>query len=69
MNKYIIAVADEYAYIESVIARSIHDAEDKFIHKFCEKYDISYASDWDELIDNLYETNVIIGEIIDVETI
>ena len=37
MNKYIIAVADEYAYIESVIARSIHDAEDKFIHKFCEK--------------------------------
>ena len=39
------------------------------IHKFCEKYDISYASDWDELIDNLYEKNVIIGEIIDVETI
>lgn len=72
MNKYIIAIANldnDIVSIDSVIARSFNEAEDKFIHKFYEKYNIPYASDWNELVESLYDVNILIGEIVDIETI
>lgn len=71
MNTYIVPVADissdPYVWIEIIKARSLSDAQDKIIDRFVEEYELNYPIDWEDFITILYESNLIIGEIKDIE--
>lgn len=69
MNTYLIPVADSDgdAYIVSIKSRSLHDAEEKFIEKMVDTYDIDYPGDMRELSDSLTNEGVVFGEFYDLE--
>lgn len=68
MNKYIVPINDpDEIYIESVSARSISEAEDKFMDILCETYDYEPMSDWHNFVNLLLADNITIGEIKDIE--
>ena len=74
MNKYLLPVAEHCdVWIESVSARSMEDAENKFMMSLIETYQdktLKQIPDdsWDKFLDfMLNEFDVIIGDIYDIE--
>lgn len=68
MNKYIVPINDpDGIYIESVNARSISEAEDKFMEIISETYNYEPSDSWDNFINTAWEDNITIGEIKDIE--
>lgn len=67
MNKYLIPIDDgDDLYIESVSANDYTQAQDKLIEYFCENFDIE-ATNWNELLDQLVDRNIYLGNIYDIE--
>lgn len=54
-------------WIESVNAKSLKDAEDKFIDKFYNEYDFDLADDWNNFIKLLGDADIVIGTIQDID--
>lgn len=68
MNKYIVPINDsDGIYIESVSARSLSEAENKFMDIICETYDYDPIDDWTDFVNKLWVDNITIGEIRDIE--
>lgn len=68
MNKYIVPINDsDGVYIESVNARSISEAEDKFMEIISEMYNCNPEIDWYNFINKLWADDITIGEIKDIE--
>lgn len=69
MNKYLISVCDkDFPEIISVSARSMEDAENKFMEILTNKFNIEdpyYL--WDDFCEDLYEHEIYLGEIMDIE--
>lgn len=68
MNKYIVPINDsDGIYIESVSARSLSEAEDKFMEIICQTYDYEPKNSWYDFINMAWSDNITIGEIRDIE--
>lgn len=68
MSKYLIPVlTDDDLFIESTSAKSICDAETKFINKFTRDWNLDVPADWEEFCEFASVKNCYVGEIIDIE--
>lgn len=68
MNTYIVPVVDCYGpWIASVKANNLHDAEERIIAVLCEKYDLDYCADLEDLRELTTDIEVQVGEFYDVE--
>lgn len=68
MNKYIVPISDAAEnYIESVSARSISEAEDKFMDIICEDYEREPEDNWTDFVAKAWTEGITIGEIKDIE--
>lgn len=68
MNTYLLPVVDDehYPFIIKVVARSYHEAQDKFMKFFYDHYDWELLVDWDDFLQYASgEKNWGIGEISD----
>ena len=65
MNKYIIPVCEKSeVYLMTINANSYTDCLDKLMEEFIDE---SSASTYDDFINELYEKNILIGDITDIE--
>ena len=55
MSKYVYAEAtqDYYPSIQTVVANSYHDAVEKVMEKYCNKYDDLNVDDWESFREDL----------------
>lgn len=69
MNKYLVPVCDsDGSYICSVAARSLAEAEDKFINELSDIYAIDKDfNNFDEFIKEALESDIVIGDIYDID--
>ena len=72
MNKYIVAIHDEYSWntwIESFNAESIEDCEHQLMDYLCELYGISNTNHFTDFIDILDELDINISQIYNAKEI
>lgn len=72
MNRYIIPICifdKSKIYNMLVNARSYNDCKEKVMYKLIEEFDLPDIDDYDDFIDELYNKNILIGEIKDIETL
>lgn len=72
MNRYIIPICiydKSKIYNMLVNARSYNDCKEKIMYKLIEEFDLPNIDDYDDFIDELYNRNILIGEIKDIETL
>lgn len=72
MNRYIIPICiydKSKIYNMLVNARSYNDCKEKVMYKLIEEFDLPDIDDYDDFIDELYDRNILIGEIKDIETL
>lgn len=70
MNKYIYSVCanDNWPTIESVMASSISDAEEKLISEYCEMFDINDNNlDYLEFQEFMNDRGVVFSDLYDIE--
>lgn len=70
MNTYVIPMCNgESAWIEKVVARSLSEARDKVIDTYVNMWDMEYPKDWKEFDEMLEADNVIIGDLVDIDSL
>ena len=72
MNRYIIPICifdKSKIYNILVNARSYNDCKEKIMYKLIEEFDLPDIDDYDDFINELYNRNILIGEIKDIETL
>lgn len=68
--KYVYPVSfEEENSIETVMASSYNDAQDKIMRHYIDDLEYDAPDDWQEFLDWMYERYIIIGEPIDIETL
>jgi len=69
MSKYLLAICypDCFPEIISTSARSMEEAEDRFMHSISEDFDLDTSSDWDEFIDRAASADILIGVVNSIE--
>lgn len=70
MNKYIYSICpnDDWPTIESVMASSISDAEEKLISEYCEMFDIDDNNlDYLEFQELMNDRGVVFSDLYDIE--
>lgn len=69
MNTYLLPLSDEGGpWIEKVYAKGISDAENKFIKLLADSYDfIDYGGSFNDMVDNLQDHDILVGDIYDIE--
>lgn len=69
MSKYLLAICypDEFPGIISTAARSMEEAETRFMHSISEDFNLDVSSDWDEFVDRAASADILIGEINSIE--
>lgn len=69
MSKYLLAVCfpDSFPEIITTSARSMNEAENRFMCSISESFDLDISSDWDEFIDRSASMDILIGEINSIE--
>lgn len=68
MNTYIIAYSNSNeCWLESVKAKSYKEAQDKFIEKAINDWDVEVPLDWDDYVENLKINEVNVSEIKDID--
>lgn len=68
MNTYILPYANgTQVWIEKVRAKSINEAQNRFIQKAINDWDIDVPTDWQDFKSILKENEVVIGKIIDID--
>lgn len=69
MSKYLLAVCypEDIPIIISTNARTLEEAETRFINNITFSADLDIAADWDEFLNIAYKANIEIGEIYNIE--
>lgn len=69
MNTYLLPVSDsEGPWIESARANSVIEAESKFVKYFADSYDfVDYGDTFNNLKDTMFDHDIQIGDIYDIE--
>lgn len=67
MNTYLVAVCDNgELYIRSCQAHSMKNAKEKFTEQLIDYFPDLNSDSWDDILTELYEDNVIVGDIYDI---
>ena len=72
MNKYIVSIADMYAeqvWIETYLARNLNDCQEKIMESLINQYEFDEFGSWQEFVEFLNDHEIIISNIIDIETL
>ena len=70
MSKYIVPICEEdsgYPYVISTSARNMEEAEERFMHRLTNKWDLEVSADWNDFCDNALSSGYYIGEVSDIE--
>ena len=69
MNKYVYSVCNQESWpsIQTVMAPSISDAEDKIINEYCELLDINDNMDYLEFQEMMNDHEIVISDLYDIE--
>lgn len=67
MNTYLVAICDDgELYIRSCQAHSMKNAKEKFTEQLIEYFPDLNSDSWDDILTELCEHNVIVGDIYDL---
>lgn len=68
-NTYLLPISTNgECWIEKVTAKGILEAENKFVKMLADNYEcVDYGGSFTDAVNDLYDNNVIIGEIYDIE--
>lgn len=68
MDTYLIPVyTGNELFIKSVRGRNFADAKNKIMSTFTQDYDLDLPIDWEDFIEILDQSNILIGEISSIE--
>ena len=68
MSKYLIPVLEkDDLYISSTSARSMEEAETRFMNKFTREWDLDVPADWDDFCEIAAKSDYYVGMISSIE--
>ena len=67
MSKYLLAIFDGYVGIRSISARSLEDAENRFMRQISTEYDLDVPTDWESFCEDASNHEIYIGEVTSIE--
>lgn len=68
MDTYLVPISSEKGVeIKSVRARNFNDAQNKIMSLLTQEYDLDLPIDWEDFMDILDKSNILIGEISSIE--
>lgn len=70
MNKYVVAICDvDTSWIEVISATSLNLAQEKLMNSICNRFNVDNPYNYKEFLQLADDADIIIGDLVDIETL